>query len=178
VCSSAGEEGGAGCSDAEAGELARCGPGDRGCFISRAVSGSSAVYERGCTAVTDEELYTCQKVQDSHGGTSLHYCNCHGPGCNADWSTADTTTCYQCSSLQGACSSTQYGDQVKCEYPANKGCAISETSGPAGSTFIRTCSAEEEMAGFVCSNHTVDGLVRPPPFLTPLNHFAPLTPKA
>ena len=58
-------------------------------------------------------MYKCQTVEDNHGsqnrniksrqrqltripltksmisGNALHYCNCHGSGCNKDWSTAE-----------------------------------------------------------------------------------------
>ena len=67
-------------------------------------------FERGCTEVSDESLYKCQTVEGDHGGDNtiqypvlkmeitrmvrirmifkpmigngLHYCNCHGTGCN------------------------------------------------------------------------------------------------
>ena len=79
----------AGCSDTVTGELERCGPGDKGCFISRGVVGgnndlfstsdrrfpatygSDVAFERGCTEVSDENLYKCQTVEDSHGGKGL-----------------------------------------------------------------------------------------------------------
>ena len=49
-------------------------------------SGGLAAFERGCTEVSDESKYTCQQVEQ--GGHNLHYCNCHGSGCNEDWTTA------------------------------------------------------------------------------------------
>jgi len=77
-----------GCSDTSTGELFRCGPRDKGCFISRAMYGSDVAFERGCTEVSDESLYKCQTVEDNHGNNVLHYCNCHGTGCNRDWASA------------------------------------------------------------------------------------------
>merc|ERR1711936_1080469 len=48
------EDAGSECSDTIPGELARCGPGDKGCFISQATYGSDVAFERGCTEVSDQ----------------------------------------------------------------------------------------------------------------------------
>ena len=74
-----------------------------------ATYGSDVAFERGCTEVSDENLYKCQTVEDSHGGkgldcvantlkkmivrkqtkgNALHFCNCHGSACNKDWASA------------------------------------------------------------------------------------------
>ena len=36
-----------------------------------ATYGSDVAFERGCTEVSDENLYKCQTVEDSHGGKGL-----------------------------------------------------------------------------------------------------------
>ena len=84
-------------------------------FEFTAMFGSDVAFERGCTEVLDESLYKCQTAEDNHGDTEssiefnrmnnnvltikmifqpmignnvLHYCNCHGTGCNKDWASA------------------------------------------------------------------------------------------
>jgi len=59
----------------------------RGCTISVAMDGKGGkVYDRQCSELTDPSRYTCQNIE--HAGEGLHYCNCHGEGCNKDFDTA------------------------------------------------------------------------------------------
>jgi len=79
------------CSDTDYGTLEECPLQERqGCFISRATYGTDTAYERGCTAVTNPAEYVCQDIGKENQG--LHYCNCHGDGCNQNWSTAGANT--------------------------------------------------------------------------------------
>jgi len=152
-CSSADEEGG--CSDTVTGELSRCGPGDKGCFISRATYGSDVAFERGCTEVSDESMYKCQTVEGDHGGNALHYCNCHGTGCNKDWASAeggeqttpaeDTIKCYSCDSKENDCSEFEYGSKIDCS--ASKGCRIAKKNDLEDPQWERACAVE---ADFFC----------------------------
>jgi len=77
-----------GCSTESSGEMVEC-PIEKmkGCFISNVfTNGESKAFERGCTGLTIEEEYTCQDM--IHDGHELHFCNCHGEGCNLNWETA------------------------------------------------------------------------------------------
>jgi len=158
-----------GCSDTASGELTRCGPGDKGCFISRATYGADVAYERGCTEISDESLYKCQTVTDNHGDNALHYCNCHGTGCNKDWSSAEggdnqpttskpdgpTVKCYSCTSADGGCTDLEHGEST-IDCPAIKGCRIAKTldNGHGEPTWVRGCSMEEESG----CEESVDGI--------------------
>jgi len=146
------------CNDITPGELSRCGPGDKGCFISTASSGGAMVFERGCTDVSDENLYKCQTVEGNHGGNSLHYCNCHGTGCNKDWTSAeggneqttsggpdDTIKCYSCDSKENDCSEIEYGSKIDCS--ASNGCRIAKKNDLEDPQWERGCAVE---ADFFC----------------------------
>lgn len=146
------------CSDTAAGELSRCvSPGAKGCFISRATYGTDVAFERGCTEISDESLYKCQTVEDNHGGNGLHYCNCHGSGCNKDWSTAEggdnqptskpdgpTVKCFSCDSDKGRCTDMEHGESTL-DCPATKGCRIAKTLDSESPQWVRDCSLEEEI---------------------------------
>jgi len=151
-CNSVEDE--AGCSDTVTGELERCGPGDKGCFISRATYGSDVAFERGCTEVSDENLYKCQTVEDSHGGNALHFCNCHGSACNKDWTSAggedqptqsppdNTIKCYSCDSKENKCSEFEFGSKIDC--PASTGCRIAKKNDLEDPMYVRDCAIEED----------------------------------
>ena len=65
------------------------------------------MYERGCTGANQEAEYGCQDVKHQDGvslaphftvlhllllQSELHFCNCHGDGCNKDWGTAASSS--------------------------------------------------------------------------------------
>ena len=54
-CNSDDEKGS--CSDTESGELSRCGPGDKGCFISK--GGDSNLIEGNLWCADEDILWTC-----------------------------------------------------------------------------------------------------------------------
>jgi len=145
------------CSDTVPGELSRCRPGFKGCFISTATYGTDVAFERGCTEISDENLYKCQTMDDNHGNDALHYCNCHGSGCNKDWSSAEggdnqptsqpdgpTVKCYSCNSDKEGCSDLDYGESTL-DCPALKGCRIAKTLDSESPQWVRGCSLEEEI---------------------------------
>merc|ERR1711910_68138 len=75
------------CDDRNTGTLVECPIEKRkGCFISWALYGEAADYMRGCIEVTDPSEYQCKDIGSN--GETLHYCDCHGDGCNQNFATA------------------------------------------------------------------------------------------
>jgi len=86
VCDSAYEE--TQCDESHPGELEQCGIDQRrGCFMSAATYGDLTVFERGCSEASDPALFVCKDI--NRNGQELHFCNCHGEGCNKDWDSAE-----------------------------------------------------------------------------------------
>merc|ERR1711936_304973 len=85
TCNSADGEGK--CDDSNQGTLMECPINKRkGCYISEASFGDHSEYVRGCIEITNPNEYKCSKVGSN--GQNLHYCNCHGKGCNQSWDSA------------------------------------------------------------------------------------------
>jgi len=127
------------CNDdpANRGELKDCDPSESaGCYIVEVIKGETADVTRGCTGITNEELYKCSAHEV--GNQFFTACNCHGEGCNSDWDTAGDTVenpleCYECTSIGfddepgGNCSDTHPGGKMRCG-PGHTGCFISQSS--------------------------------------------------
>jgi len=127
------------CNDdaASSGKLVTCEPSESaGCFIVEVIKGETADVTRGCTGISNEELYKCSAHEV--GQQFFTACNCHGDKCNADWVTAGDTVenaleCFECSSIGfdgepgGNCSDSTPGGKMRCG-PADTGCFISKSS--------------------------------------------------
>jgi len=75
------------CTDSQPGNLEECDIWrNKGCFISHVTYQGKDVIERDCTGVSDPALYKCDDIKKDN--QELHYCNCHGEGCNKDFKTA------------------------------------------------------------------------------------------
>jgi len=142
------------CNDeaASRGELITCPPEESaGCFIVEVLRGETADLTRGCTGITNEELYKC--MSHEIGQQYFTACNCHGNECNSDWETAGDTyenhlECFECSSIGfddepgGNCSDTEAGGKVRCG-PGDTGCFISKSSSSGSDvvTMERGCTS-------------------------------------
>jgi len=151
------------CNDdaASSGNEVTCEPSESaGCFIVEVIKGETADVTRGCTGITNEELYKCSAHEV--GQQFFTACNCHGDRCNSDWETAGDSVgnpleCFECTSIgseDGNCSDTQPGGKMRCG-PADTGCFISKsTLGDSKVVMERGCTRAPCEDRFKCE--TVD----------------------
>merc|ERR1711935_129559 len=136
------------------GELKDCAATENnGCFISKLIENGHSIVTRGCTGLSNEDLYKCDRTQ-AGPNHAFQSCNCHGDGCNADWDSASgpSLQCYVCNSINGECDDSKSGTLQECPIFTNKGCFLSHVTYEGTSVFERGCTTVTNEADYKCED--------------------------